>query len=32
VAQRCTGYTAFMRKPFKITDVVSLAERLTGAP
>ena len=30
VAQRCEGYTAFMRKPFKITDVVSLTERLIG--
>ena len=30
VAQRCDGYTAFMRKPFKITDVVSLTERLIG--
>jgi len=28
VAERCVGYTAFMRKPFKITDVVRLAERL----
>jgi len=31
VAQRCTGYTAFMRKPFKISDVMSLTEQLTGA-
>ena len=31
VAQRCNGYTAFMRKPFKITDVVSLTEQLIGA-
>jgi CheY-like chemotaxis protein len=31
VAERCTGYTAFMRKPFKITDVVSLTKRLLGA-
>lgn len=30
VAQRCAGYTAFMRKPFKIIDVVSLTERLVG--
>ena len=30
VAERCAGYTAFMRKPFKITDVVSLAQRLVG--
>jgi CheY-like chemotaxis protein len=32
VAERCEGYTAFMRKPFKITDVVSVTERLIGAP
>ena len=32
VAERRAGYTAFMRKPFKITDVVSLTERLIGAP
>ena len=31
VAKRCTGYTAFMRKPFMITDVVRLAEGLIGA-
>ena len=31
VAERCEGYAAFMRKPFKITDVVSLTERLLGA-
>jgi CheY-like chemotaxis protein len=31
VAQRCTGYTAFMRKPFKITDVMRLTEQLIGA-
>jgi CheY-like chemotaxis protein len=30
MVQRCDGYTAFMRKPFKITDVVSLTERLIG--
>jgi CheY-like chemotaxis protein len=30
VAERCLGYTAFMRKPFKITDVFT--ERLIGAP
>ena len=28
VAERCSGYVAFMRKPFKITEVVSLAARL----
>jgi CheY-like chemotaxis protein len=32
VVERCVGYTAFMRKPFKITDVVSLTERLIGRP
>ena len=32
VAERCEGYAAFMRKPFKITDVVSVTERLIGAP
>jgi CheY-like chemotaxis protein len=28
VAERCSGYTAFMRKPFGITEVIRLAERL----
>jgi len=28
VAERCSGYTAFMRKPFKVDQVVALAERL----
>ena len=32
VAERCSGYAIFMRKPFKITDVVSVTERLIGAP
>ena len=32
VAERCTGYAIFMRKPFKITDVVGLTRRLTGRP
>jgi hypothetical protein len=32
VAERCDGYAVFMRKPFKITDVVSLDERLIGTP
>jgi CheY-like chemotaxis protein len=31
VAERCNGYTVFMRKPFKITDVLSLTQRLIGA-
>ena len=28
VAEHCSGYVTFMRKPFRIVDVVSLAERL----
>ena len=28
VAERCSGYAAFLRKPFKIAEVVALAERL----
>ena len=28
VAERCSGYTTFMRKPFRIVEVVHLAERL----
>jgi CheY-like chemotaxis protein len=32
VAERCKGYTVFMRKPFKITDVLSLTERLISTP
>jgi CheY-like chemotaxis protein len=31
VAERCSGYTIFMRKPFKITDVKSLTKRLIGS-
>lgn len=30
VAERCSGYAAFLRKPFKIAQVVLLAERLLG--
>lgn len=30
VAQRCAGYVAFLRKPFKITEVTALTERLIG--
>jgi CheY-like chemotaxis protein len=30
VAERCWGYVAFMRKPFRVTQVVALAERLLG--
>jgi CheY-like chemotaxis protein len=28
VAERCSGYTAFMRKPFKIAQVVTLTVKL----
>jgi CheY-like chemotaxis protein len=28
VAERCSGYTIFVRKPFKIADIVSLTARL----
>jgi CheY-like chemotaxis protein len=28
VPERCSGYTAFMRKPFKIAQVVTLTEKL----
>jgi CheY-like chemotaxis protein len=30
VAERCSGYVAFLRKPFKVTEVIALAERLVG--
>ena len=30
VAERCSGYAAFVRKPFKIADMMVLAERLAG--
>lgn len=30
VAERCVGYKVFMRKPFKITDVLTLTRRLVG--
>jgi CheY-like chemotaxis protein len=30
VAERCAGYTHFMRKPFKVADVVALTEQLLG--
>ena len=30
VAERCSGYVTFMRKPFKIDQVTELAERLLG--
>jgi len=32
VARRCTGYAVFMRKPFKITEVIVLASRLIETP
>ena len=32
VAERCNGYVIFMRKPFKIADVISLTRRLIGTP
>jgi CheY-like chemotaxis protein len=28
VAERCSGYATFMRKPFSLTQLVELAERL----
>ena len=31
VAERCTGYAAFLRKPFKLFEMTSLVERLIGA-
>ncbi len=30
VAERCSGYAAFLRKPFRIAEVVALTERLIG--
>jgi CheY-like chemotaxis protein len=30
VAQRCSGYVGFLRKPFKIIDVTTLTEQLIG--
>jgi len=30
VAERCNGYVIFMRKPFKISHVISLTKRLIG--
>jgi len=30
VAERCVGYAAFLRKPFKLFEVVGLVERLIG--
>ena len=31
VAERCSGYIAYMQKPFRLTQVTDLAERLIGA-
>ncbi len=30
IAQRCSGYVAFMRKPFRLAQIVALAARLLG--
>jgi CheY-like chemotaxis protein len=30
VAERCSGYVAFLRKPFKMIEVIALAKRLVG--
>ena len=30
VAERCSGYVTFMRKPFRLTQLTDLAERLIG--
>lgn len=30
VAERCDGYVAFLRKPFRLFEVVNLVERLIG--
>ena len=32
VAERCSGYVAFMRKPFRIAQVIDLAARLIPDP
>jgi CheY-like chemotaxis protein len=32
VAERCRGYSAFMRKPFRIAEVVAMTERLLADP
>ncbi len=32
VAERTTGYTAFVRKPFKIFDVIDLVSRIVEQP
>ena len=30
VAERCTGYAAFLRKPFRLTDAVDIVKQLIG--
>lgn len=30
IAQRCSGYVAFMREPFRLAQIVALAARLLG--
>ena len=30
VAERCSGYVAIMRKPFRISEIMDLTERLLG--
>ena len=30
VAERCSGYVTFMRKPFRLTQLTDVAERLIG--
>lgn len=32
VAERCFGYTVFLRKPFKIAHMIDVVERLIAAP
>ncbi len=32
VAERCTGYEVFLRKPFKLVEVVDIVQRLIGKP
>ncbi|MGI9025901.1 MAG: response regulator [Burkholderiaceae bacterium] len=32
VAERCTGYETFLRKPFNLFEVVDLVQRLIGRP
>ncbi len=30
VAERCSGYVSFMRKPFNVSDVTDIVQRLIG--